>query len=64
MPPRSRGQALAGGSCGASCCQARVAQATAVRGLSEERGVFCLGRGLEGWVWKTCLLFDVSPTET
>lgn len=64
VPPRSRGQALAGGSCGASCCQARVAQATAVRGLSEERGVFCLGRGPEGWVWKTCLLLDVSPTET
>lgn len=49
MALRSRGQAFAGGSCGASCCQARVAQARAVSVLSQERGASCLGRGPEGW---------------
>lgn len=39
MALRSRGQAFAGGNCGASCCQARVAQARAVSGLSEERSL-------------------------
>ena len=49
VPPRSRGQAPAGGNCGTHCRQARVAQARATSVLSEERGIVYLGRSSEGW---------------